>query len=182
MVVKHNLLNKMSDKDLEPLEAIIPEEELDLEDNQADDEDIEVVKANAEKATQFAKTALARAKKAEAELKEFKTAKAPQLNNDNKPLTTDEIDERVLRLQGMSEAKLEALKKVAKVAGKTLMEAQSDEVYKAMESRIDEADKSEKAKLGASRNSGSAKKAKSFNTPGLSDEDHKSLWRESQGR
>lgn len=178
----------MSDKDNEQLEATTPDEELELEDNLDDTEDVEALKEKLEKANTFARQSLARAKKAEAALKDKPVqansetvAKPTQVNNSN-TLTPDDIDARVLRLQGMPEPILEALKKVAKINGQTLMEAQSDEVFVAMKAKIEEQDKSEKAKLGASRGTGSVKKAKTFNTSGLSDAEHKEMWLQAQGR
>lgn len=186
----------MSDKDTEHLEATIPNEEPEIEQEQDDAEDVEAFKAQlAEKEEQliekdaFARQAIARAKKAEevAKSKGFEKDKdgnwvlPTQLKNTNS-LTPDEIDARVLRLQGMPEQVLEALKKVAKINGQTLIDAQNDEVFLAMKAKIEETEKSEKAKLGASRGTGSVKKAKTFNTPGLTDAEHKELWRQAQGR
>ena len=185
MVVKHNLLTIMSEQDFEQLEATIPNEELELENNLEDVEDIELAKEEAEKAKQFARQALARAKKAEAELKELKKnekpAEAPQTTNSN-PLTPDEIDARVLRLQGMDTDVLEALKKVAKINGTSLIEAQTDSVFVAMKSKIEAEKVSEQAKLGASKGSGTQRKQKTFNTQGLTDAEHKELWKQAQGK
>ena len=125
----------------------------------------------------------ARAKKAEAELKELKKtpAEAPQTTNNN-PLTPDEIDARVLRLQGMDTDVLEALKKVAKINGTSLIEAQTDSVFVAMKSKIEAEKVSEQAKLGASKGSGTQRKQKTFNTQGLTDAEHKDMWRQAQGK
>lgn len=183
MVVKHNLLKIMSEQDLEQLEATISNEELELENNLDDVEDVELAKEEAEKAKQFARQALARAKKAEAELKELKKtpAEVPQTTNNN-PLTPDEIDARVLRLQGMDTDVLEALKKVAKINGTSLIEAQTDSVFVAMKSKIEAEKVSEQAKLGASKGSGTQRKQKTFNTPNLTDAEHKEMWRQAQGK
>ncbi len=175
----------MSEQDLEQLEATISNEELELENDLEDVEDIEQVKEETEKAKQFARQALARAKKAEAELKELrksdKPVEAPQTTNNN-PLTPDDIDARVLRLQGMPDDVVEALKKVAKINGTTLMEAQTDKVFMTMKAQM-EADKTaEQAKLGASKGSGTSRKTKTFNSSGLSDAEHKEMWRQEQGR
>ncbi len=76
--------------------ATIESQDTELEINLDDTSDVDAIKAEAEKATQFAKQALARAKKAEAELKTYKTTPPEQSKR-----TVVDIDEAVdLRLDG----------------------------------------------------------------------------------
>lgn len=174
----------MSIQDEPVVEATISDEELELELDLDDTEDVEALKAKIAEKDTFARQAVARAKKAEADLKALKasgtTAPATQtaLITNNNALTADEIDKRVLKAGGMSDEVLEHLTKVAQVTGKSLFDAQNDDLFVAMKTRHEDALKAEKAKLGVSRGSGSAKKEKTLNTPGLSDAEHKDLWRQ----
>lgn len=179
----------MSEQDLEQLDATNPNEELELEPELDDTEDVEALKEQLEREREARRQLTARAKKTEAELrnlrdsqpKETKTPESTQLTKTNNALTEDEIDARVLRLQGMSEELLNKLKSVAKATGKSMIEAQSDEVFVIMKEKMEAEAKSEKAKLGASKGSGSVKKGKDLSTPGLTDAEHKALWREKMG-
>lgn len=190
MVVKHNLLITMSEQDTEQLDATNPNEELELDTELDDTEDVEALKEELEREREARRQLTARAKKTEAELKSLKgsqssevdKASSTQFTKTNNALTEDEIDARVLRLQGMSEELLGKLKSVAKATGKSMIEAQSDEVFLIMKEKMEAEAKSEKAKLGASKGSGTVKKVKDFNTPNLSDEEHRALWREKNGR
>ena len=74
------------------------------------------------------------------------------------------------------------MKKLAKVNDTSIIEAQSDELFATFQAKRKEKEKSEQAKLGASRGSGTKSKEKTFNSPGLTDAEHKQLWREAQGR
>lgn len=180
----------MSEQDTEQLEAITPDDEQDVEENLDDTEDVEALKEQLEREREARRQLTARAKKTEAELKSLKVSQAPktesqsptQLKNTNNALTEDDIDARVLRLQGMSEEMLTKLKTVAKATGKTLIEAQSDDIFIAIKEKVEAEEKAAKAKLGASKGSGTVKKGKDFSSPGLSDEEHKALWREKNGR
>jgi hypothetical protein len=174
----------MSETDTTVAETIIPDEVLELEEELEDTEDVEALKENLEKERTAKQQILARAKKAEADLKALKAASqttATQTTTSN-ALTADEIDMRVLKAQGMSDELIGQLSKVAKVTGKSLFDAQSDEIFIAMKTKHEAEEKAEKAKLGVSRGSGSAKKEKEINTPGLSEADHKELWRKQNGQ
>lgn len=179
----------MSEQDNEQVvETTTSTDETVVEDTQTVD-DSEEVTAQEEKtytAEQF-KQVLARAKKAEAEAKslkgtkETKPAQATQ-NINSSSLTEEVVERKILKSQGMSDALIEELSAIAKVRGKGLIETQSDPLFEAVKGI--EADKlaKAKAKLGASKGAGSVKKEKSFNSVGLTKEEHKELWLKSQGR
>lgn len=172
----------MSEKDASQQEDTNLDEELELDTELEDTEDVETLKENLSKERIAKAQILARAKKAEAALKAKKPAEATQTTTNENALTADDIDIRVLKLQGMSDDVLEMLKKVAKVNGQTLIDAQKDGLFISMKEKYDAEKKSEKASLGASHGSGSARKGKDFKTAGLSDEDHKEMWKQQNER
>jgi len=173
----------MSEIDEQVLAATNANEELELEMELDNTDDVDTLKEEIEKKNNFARQALARAKKAEAELKALKsTEKAPENQTiNNQTLSPDDIDARVLRLQGMSEETLTVLKKVAQATGKSIIDAQQDEIFIALKEKAEREIRESNAKLGTSKGSGAVKKEKTFNTPGLSDADHRAMWKEAQG-
>lgn len=117
----------------------------------------------------------ARAKAAEAKAKPAEPHVTNQIDNEM-------IERTVLKSQGMSDEILSELVALSKVRGKSLLDTQSDPIFIALkESREAEVKKS-KANLGASKGSGSVKVQKNFNTPDLSEAEHKEMWRNSQGK
>lgn len=174
----------MSDELNQDADTIISDEELDLDLNLDDGEDVETLKEALAKKDAFARQVVARAKKAEAELKALKNTPAPQkenITNNNNPVNQEVIEETILRSQGLSDELLTELKALAKVRGTSLLATQLDPIFVKMKEVKDEETKAEKAKLSASRGSGQAKKAKDFTAQGLTQEEHKALWREQQG-
>lgn len=151
-------------------EAIISDEQLELELNPESAEDIEAVKASAVKATTFAKQALARAHKAEEELKELKKPKLESVV----PSQPD-VEETVLLANGMPEELLEELKAVAGVRKVSLIKAQKDPIFVAVKEKFEKEQKQKDASLGASRGSGATKPKKDFSTPGLTREEHRAM-------
>lgn len=173
----------MSENDKEVLEATNPSEEIDLENEQSTDiEDVEALKRQIEEKDTFARQAVARAKKAEADLKALKekAGEATQITN-NVP-SEETIDVKILQSQGLDDEAIGYLKKIAQVNGTTLIEAKKDELYKAFEEKREREEKAKKASLGASRGSGAVRKEKSITSTGLTDEEHKELWRKQLGR
>jgi hypothetical protein len=173
----------MSENDTEVLEATNSNEEIDLETEQSNDtEDVEALRKQIEQKDTFARQAIARAKKAEADLKSLKekSGEATQITN-NVP-SEEATATMILQSQGLDDEAIAYLKKIAAVNGTSLIAAKSDELYKAFEAKREAEEKSKKASLGASRGSGSVKREKSITTPGLTDEEHKELWRKSLGR
>lgn len=121
--------------------------------------------------------ALARAHKAEAELKKFK-AQPKQTINSN----PEEIEATVLRAQGMSDDLLKELKVIAQVRGKSLIETQSDPLFAAIKEQKQKDEASKKASLPASKGSIQVRKEKTFSTPGLSDKEFKEMWKQNLDR
>ena len=169
----------MSEQDNEVLETTSSNEEENLEteiDNDTDD--VEALKEALEKEKIAKQQILARAKKAEALLKENKDK--PSLNNN--VLTSEDVETKILKAQGLPDDEINYLKKLATLNGTSIIEAQSDEIFKSFKANKEAQEKQANAKLGASRGSGSIKKEKTFTTKGLSDEEHKEMWRQSLGR
>lgn len=178
----------MSDKDTDVVVINTNDEpEIDLELDGT--EDAEALKVKLEEATkkleQFPNI-IARAKKAEAELKELKGAPAPKAdatqNTNNNSLTEESVDVKILVSQGVDQESIEMLKKLAKVNGTSVLAAKEDPIYATYLVNKEAQSKSEKARLGASKGSGGGRVEKSSTTPNLSEADHKEIWRKSQGR
>lgn len=123
----------------------------------------------------------ARARKAEADLK-GKVVNVSEGKNFNNTLSAEQIEVTVLKAQGASNEDIAYLKKLAAVNGTTLIEARQDELYLSFKAKKESDLKAQKAKLGASKGSGSVSKEKGFNTPGLTPQEHKELWKASNGQ
>lgn len=171
----------MSEQDTEALEATSSNEEENLENEIEDTEDVDVLKSQVEKDRIAKQQILARAKKAEAELKALKEKKPEATQNTTSNLSSEDIEVTILRAQKTSDDEIAYLKKLAKVNGTSIIEAQNDELFLNYKAKKEAQEKSERAKLGASRGSGSVRKEKTINTPGLSDAEHKALWKEQNG-
>lgn len=188
MIVKHNLSPTNMPETNQEVESIISNEELELE---LELEEIENRQAPTESPDRtFARQAVARAKKAEAEakaLREKYEGKTEATQNTTNPLTTQDIEVRILKVKGTPADEIEMLKKLAALksveTGKevSIIDMESDDYFITYKDKKDATAKAEKARLGASKSGGSAKAEKSFNTQGLSPADHKELWRQSQG-
>ena len=170
----------MSETDIKPQDGIIPESEV-IEETVVEEttetpavEGAEEVVEDTVPKSQFNQV-LARAKRAEADVKKLKSTK-PAETITQTPMSEDVMDSRILKSQGMSDELLSELKVVAKLRGKTMIECQEDPIFVA----IKEAAK--KVKLPASRGSVPVKKVKDFNTSNLSDAEHKAMWKEAQGK
>ena len=168
---------------LDESESTNEDTELELEETLDDDEDIEEVRAKAEKANTFAKQAVARAKKAEAELKALKgepkkEAKAPQITNG---LDDESVERKILKSQGLKDDLIDELSALAKVRGKSLLDTLEDPIYLKIKEQKEEEAKEKKAKLPASKGSGTVKSKRDTTSPDLSEEEHKALWKESAG-
>jgi hypothetical protein len=157
----------------EPKGATIPEEELDLDLELDGTETAEALKTKAEKATQFAREAVARAKKAEDENRELKKPKAPTATP--QPPSQSNVEEAVLLAQGLPEELLGELKAVAQVRGVSLIKAQKDPIFVAVKENFEKEQKQKDASLGASRGSGATKPKVTAATPGISREEHRRL-------
>ena len=155
------------------------DEEVVLDDT-ADMEDVEAIKLKLEEAEEAKRQLTARAHKAEAELKKAKQT-APQKEIINNGLDADSVDVKILQSQGLSEDLIEQLKKLAKINGTSILAAQSDSIYQVIKERKEQEEKKAKASLGASRGSGSPTGKKDFNSPGLTEAEHRDLWKKRNG-
>ena len=177
----------MSEQDELELSTINDNEELELESNLDDTEDVEALKEQLSQAREAQRQILARAKKAEAQLKERTSQGTPRVEqkptqNINNTLTAEDVETRILKAQKVTDDEIVMLKKIAAVNGTGIIEAQNDDMFITFKQRKEDQEKSEKAKLGASRGSGSVKKEKTVSSAGLTDAEHKALWREAQGQ
>lgn len=171
----------MSQEDTELLDTTnLDENELDnIEDGT---EDVDVLREQLEAERQARLHLTARAKRAEAELKQFKTTSQNPTQNTTSNLTPEDIRVEILRSEGTPSDEIEELKTIAKMKNITVIEAKETTYFKAYKAEKDERERSERAKLGVSTRSGQQKAQKTFNTPGLSPAEHKQLWLQSQGR
>jgi phage terminase large subunit len=85
------------------------------------------------------------------------------------------VEETVLLANGMPEELMEELKAVAAVRKVSLLKAQADPIFVAVKEKFEKDLKQASASLPASRGSGVVKAQKTFNTPGLSREEHMAL-------
>jgi hypothetical protein len=98
-------------------------------------------------------------------------AKAPQ------PASPQSVEETVLLANGMDEELLTKLKAVARVEGiGSLIKAQTNPIFIAVKEKFEKEKKQQEASLGASRGAGAVKAEKSFNSPGLSRDEHKKMF------
>ncbi len=103
-----------------------------------------------EKAREAQSQILARAKKAEAELKKLRETKPePQINSN--PQLSDELK---LIARGLSDEEIDKAKVVAKGLGISLPDAIKDPLFLSYQATLKEKERKEKAKLGASKGSG----------------------------
>jgi hypothetical protein len=168
----------MTDEVVTPQEGMNPEPEVEVEETTTEEtEETPAEEDTAEETvpkSQFNQV-LARAKKAEAMLKaKPATAPARPLTNG---LSAEEVEIKILKAQGTSQEEIDYLKKLAKVNETSIIEAQNDELFKNFKVKRENEIKAQKAKLGVSKGSGAVRKEKSINSPGLSDAEHKELWR-----
>jgi hypothetical protein len=151
-------------------------EEVESTDETEQQEETQEVQEKTYSESQF-KQVLARAKKAEEALKKNK----PNVLTNNVP-SDALIEEKILLSQGMTEELVTELKALSKVRGTSLFATQSDPIFLAIKESKEAESKAQKSKLGASKGSSTAKKEKTISSQGLSDEEHKALWREMNGR
>lgn len=90
---------------------------------------------------------------------------------------SQDVDERILKSQGMPDELLTQLKKVAKFNEVDLITAQKDPMFVAIREKYEQEQRDKEASLGASKGSGGVKPQKDFTTSGLTPEEHKALWK-----
>jgi len=174
----------MSEQDNQVVEAINSADDQDILNNLDEGtsevvEDVATLQEQLERERTARQQLTARAKKVEAELREYKqhaSTTQSQINNQN--LSQEDVAATVLQAQGMDSELLSELKALAKVRNKPLLEVQDDPIFLAIKKSKDDEQRAKKAQLGASRGSAQVKKEKTINSAGLSDNEHKALWRE----
>lgn len=102
--------------------------------------------------------------------------KEPQKVQPQQVSQQPDVDERILVASGMPDELLGELKVVAKLRNVDLIKAQNDPIFVAVKEKFEKDKKQRDASLGASRGSGSVKAKKDFNTPGLSREEHRKMF------
>jgi hypothetical protein len=88
-------------------------------------------------------------------------------------------EEVILFAQGLSEEEVEQASKVAALQGVKLTEAVKDDLFTGWKAKRDKQVELQKAQLGGSKGAKASVK-KTFDSPGLSDDDHRALFKESQ--
>lgn len=87
-----------------------------------------------------------------------------------------DVDERILKSQGMPDDLLKELKGIAKIRGVSLIDAQADFLFVAAKEKYEKDKKIRDAQVGASRGSGTSKPKADLSTPGLSRDAHRELF------
>ena len=122
-----------------------------------------------------------RAEKAEKELKElqknnsFSSDKTDKAETQAQSSPSIDVDERILKANGMSDELLTQLKDIATLRKVSLIDAQKDSLFVAVKKDYEKEETSKKASVSSSRGSSSAKVQKNLNTPGLTREEHRAL-------
>ena len=172
----------MSEQDTQVFEATNSDEELELDLELEDEsEDIETPALDVRNSPEF-RQVLARAKKAEAELKATKvsTEKATPKADITNTLTEEAVEIKILKSQGKSDDEITQLKKIARVNETSIFDALSDPYFVAWKEAKEQEAKANKAKLPTSKGSSSVRQTKDFGTRDLTDEEHKELWKQRQ--
>ena len=99
----------------------------------------------------------------------------PQATQNPTVQPSADIDERILKSQGMNDELLTQLKKIAQIEGVSLIDAQSNELFVAVKDKYEREQKSKAAQMPTSRGSGVQKPKVTLTTPGLTREQHKAL-------
>ncbi len=168
----------MSEQDNQVVEATNSTEEVVVEqETTTEDGTVEIPEVKTYSEDEF-KQVLARAKIAEAKLKQKPVESITKQDS----LSAEEVDVKILQSQGYSDELITDLKAVAKARGKSLLASTQDSIFLAIKNEKEAEAKAQKAKLGASRGSGQQKKEKSIATPNLSDEEHKELWKQARDK
>jgi len=140
------------------------------------EEDTQDLSAELEKERIAKAQILARAKKAEQELKDLKAK--PQVNNNNDPQLSDELK---LIARGLSDEEIEQAKVIAKGKNISLPEATKDPLFTIFQKDLKDKERKEKAKLGASKGSGETEE-KSEIKSGMTREEHQEVFKKIAGK
>lgn len=122
---------------------------------------------------------LARAKRAEEEIKKLKSTQAqPQNLNNNNPQLQEELK---LIARGLSDEEIEKAKVIARGNGVSLTDAVKDEMFVLFQSNLKEKQRKENAKLGASRGSGETQED-TLIKPEMTREEHMAAFKKVNGK
>ena len=163
----------MNNEELENQDSLTTEDEGEASQNsQPDIEDrLSKLEAEIEKQREIAENQRIRAEKAEAKAKAPKAPSKEENRNDY-----PDVDERILKANGMPDELLKELKAIAKAREVSLIDAQDDSLFKLVKQNYEQETKTREASLGSSKGSGSATAKKTANTPGLSRDEHKAMF------
>lgn len=104
-------------------------------------------------------------------------SKQDESDNDSSPLTKDEA---ILYAKGLEDDEVEKAKKIAQIEGISVREAEQSELYVSWKEKKDRDAKLKKSALAASKGSKSQTKV-TLDTPGLTKDQHKELWKSKNG-
>lgn len=162
----------MEEKNQENLDSVTQEAEEETADNDTSTEErFSALEKELAKQREIADNQRLRAEKAEAK------AKAVPKPTETKQDLPD-VDERILKANGMPDELLKELKVIAKARNISLIDAQNDNLFVLVKKNFEEETKLKEASLDASKGSGNARAKVTPSTPGLSREDHKRLYKE----
>lgn len=167
----------MSQEDIKPEGEGINPTEVDVDETETTEEtstqDTEALQKELEtlRKSNAQLKAYAKKLKGKTERSDLDTPEAPVSEN---------VDERILKSQGMPDELLTQLKKVARFNEVDLISAQADPMFVAIREKYEQEQRDKEASLGASKGSGGVKPQKSFSTSGLSQEEHKEMWKKAQ--
>lgn len=173
----------MQDENLtQPQEGMNPESEVieeTVEESTEETQENQVVTEEETVSKDQFNQVIARAKKAEAEIKALKAQKQNITNTSTS--TNEQVEITVLKSQGMSADLIDELKIIAKVRGKSLIDSMTDPIFVAIKEKKESETKAQKARLGASRGATTVRTDKTLSTPGLTEAEHRELWNKSRG-
>lgn len=92
------------------------------------------------------------------------------------------VERTVLAANGMPDDLLKSLERIAKLEDVSLLTATKDPLFIATQERYEQEQRLKSAQVGASNGSGSGASKIGFDTPGLTKDQHKQLWKKAVGR
>ena len=169
------------DENLQDDAAIITADEIDTQEGQESGNEDTTAEVNEEVVSkkQFNQV-LARAKRAEEELKKSKTSVKPapsQVINNNNPDISEELK---LIARGLSDEEINQAKVIAKGKGIVLTEAIKDPMFLTVQKDIKEREKREAAKLGGSKGS-SESEDEALVKPNMTRDEHMAAFKKLNG-
>lgn len=162
-------------------------------DSSTTEESTEETQVDVEKVLSTNKKLYARLKEAEADSKRVKDLEAEieKLKNPVEKVVqqtptaqTDSVsrEEVILFAKGFTLEDVESLKKISAIEGAGLLATAESPIFKAWKEVEDKRKEAETAEIGVSNGSTKTPKKVNFNTPGLTDEQHRALFAKRMGR